>query len=210
MSHVTPEKRALRPGGPTRTRADRARSEPMAVVPVGDGCYDVVAADDRVYTVDLPADACTCPDHRHRGVRCKHLRRVALDVVEGRVPAPGERAATCAACGAAFFAPEETTDPAYCAACTLRPGEAVVDRDREDLVVVVRTTDRRAAETPIPGTGYTVADYPANRAYDADDAVVEVLYPLPADLDPDDVEPRHLKTYSFPRGRLERRSHPTS
>jgi len=30
------------------------------------------------YTVDGRRGRCTCPDHEHRGARCKHLRRVAL------------------------------------------------------------------------------------------------------------------------------------
>jgi hypothetical protein len=202
---ATTDKRALSPGGPRDTRADRARSEAMAVVAVGDGSYDVISEDDHVYTVDLGDGTCTCPDYRIRGARCKHLRRVAIDVTEGRAPPPGMRDATCSDCGREFFVAESTADPVYCEDCTLRPGEAVADRESDDLVVVARTTNRRADCTPIHGTEYTVASYPGNADYDPADQVVEVLYPLPSGIDPDDIQPRHLRTYSFPRGRLERR-----
>ncbi|MFB6218496.1 MAG: SWIM zinc finger family protein [Halobacteriaceae archaeon] len=194
---------ALDPGAGEATRAQRARSEPMGVAPLGGGEYDVVTGDDerQVYTVDLPAGRCTCPDARLRGARCKHLRRVAIEVTEGRVPAPGERAARCGACGRPLHAGAEEPDPVYCGACTLRPGETVVDRETEDLLVVVETTDSRARGTPVRGTGYTVATYPGNRGYAPDDRVIEAIYPQPAGTDPREDPPR---AYSFPRGRLRR------
>lgn len=199
------ERRALTPGGPTRTRAERARSEPMAVAAIGDGYYDVVTHDDHVYTVNLPAERCTCPDSRIRGAKCKHVRRVELDVAEGRLPPPGERAADCNECGRRFFVDEDEGDPVYCASCTLQPAEPVVDRESGDLVFVVRSTDRRADEVPVPGTDHTVAEYPGNERYDPAEPVVEAVYPLPAGLEPDEVAARHLKRYSFPRRRLTRR-----
>lgn len=199
------ERRALTPGGPRDTRAERARSEPMAVVPVGDGYYDVVTEEDHVYTVSLPAGRCTCPDSRIRGARCKHLRRAAMDVSAGRVPPPGRREAECAECDRSFFAEEDAPDPVYCAECTLRTGEAVIDRETGDLVIVVRSTDRRAEEVPVPGTDHAVADHPTNEGYDPGEPVVEAVYPLPAGIEPDDVAARHLRRYSFPRRRLTRR-----
>ena len=39
------------------------------------------------YTVDMVAETCDCPDALHRGVRCKHARRV--DYARGAVPIPG-------------------------------------------------------------------------------------------------------------------------
>ena len=39
------------------------------------------------YTVDAIAETCDCPDALHRGVRCKHQRRV--DFARGAVPIPG-------------------------------------------------------------------------------------------------------------------------
>jgi hypothetical protein len=203
---VADDVRALRPESGSGTRSQRALSEPMAVVALGGGEYDVVTADGErpVYTVDLPAGTCTCPDHRMRGARCKHLRRVAIDVTAGRVPAPGQRAAACGACGRPLHVEEGVPDPVYCDDCTLRPGETVLDRETEDLLVVVRTTDRRARGTPIRGTGYTVATYPGNDGYDAEDRVVEVVYPLASDVTPDDVARRPPRRYAFPRGRLKR------
>jgi hypothetical protein len=178
----------------------------MAVIPLGNGEYDVVTGDDRrtVYTVSLPARECTCPDSRLRDARCKHLRRVAIEITEGRVPAPGQRTAVCDGCGERLFAAADAPDPVYCRGCTLRPGETVLDRATDDLLVVVRTTDRRANAVSIPGTEYTVATYPGNDGYDPDDRVVEVVYPLPSDADPDDVAERPPRRYSFPRGRLRR------
>jgi hypothetical protein len=200
------EVHALKPESGSATRAQRALSEAMAVVALGGGEYDVVTEDGEraVYTVDLPAGRCTCPDHRMRGARCKHLRRVAIDVTAGRVPAPGERAATCADCSARFHADAADPDPVYCSACRLRPGETVLDRATDDLLVVVRTTDRRAHETPVPGTGYTVASYPGNERYERTDRVVEVVYPLAGDADPESVAAKPPHVYSFPRGRLRR------
>ena len=32
----------------------------------------------REHVVDLAADRCTCPDHRHRGAECYHLRRAKI------------------------------------------------------------------------------------------------------------------------------------
>jgi hypothetical protein len=178
----------------------------MAVLALGGGEYDVVTAGDRraVYTVDLPSGSCTCMDYRVRGARCKHLRRVAIDVAAGRVPGPGERVAACGACGARLHVAADAADPVYCRHCTLSPGEFVLDRETDDLLVVVRTTDRSAGETLIEGTGHTVASYPGNEAYGTADRVVEAVYPPPASADADAVARRPPRRYSFPRGRLRR------
>jgi hypothetical protein len=53
----------------------------MVIVPEGGGTglFDVYSARDghnEVYTVDLREERCTCPDHTHREVECKHIRRV--------------------------------------------------------------------------------------------------------------------------------------
>lgn len=199
-----PERVALDPGGRDETRAERARSEPMAVVPIGGGCYDVVSGADQVYTVDLVDGRCTCADYRYRRARCKHLRRVAIDVTERRVPAPGQRAATCGDCGRRVFVEETRPDPVYCEDCDLVTGDFVRDREAGTLLVVVRPTTRRADEVSVPGREQTVAEYAGNEAYDPADPVVEVVYPLPAGLDPDELRDHHLRRYSFPRGRLER------
>ncbi|MFC3477952.1 SWIM zinc finger family protein [Halobacterium litoreum] len=185
-------------------RSRRAREEPMRVSALGDSRYEVATAPGNVYEVDLDAGRCACPDHQFRGVRCKHLRRVALEVTAGNVPAPGERAAGCAACGDLCFVPEADPDPVYCGDCTLAPGETVVDRELGKLVVVVETTDRRADEVEIAGRDWTVAEHHSNRDYDPRDVVVDVLFPLGRGVSPEDVTPEKLKRYSFPRGRLRR------
>jgi hypothetical protein len=63
----------------------------MAVRPLGDGRYAVESKRDVTYVVDLDARRCSCPDHEIRGVRCKHMRRVAIEITEGRLPAPEEQ-----------------------------------------------------------------------------------------------------------------------
>lgn len=179
--------------------------ERMAVTPLGGGVYEVESQSGNTYSVDLPGGRCTCPDHNFRGVRCKHLRRVAVEVTEGLVPPPGEKAATCANCGEETFVDEGNEGPHLCETCELAPGEMAVDRETGDLLVVVRTTARRADRVTIPDRETTVADYPTNRGYRPDDVVVEAMYPVPAGLGSDDLRPYHLRRYSFPRGRLARR-----
>lgn len=194
---------ALSPGGSTATRADRARSERMAVTAIGGGQYDVATEFDTRYTVDLPRSTCTCPDYRHRDARCKHLRRVAIDVTEGRVPPPGQREDACTSCERPVYVSEDEPTPVYCTECTLETGRFVRDRERGDLLVVARTTRKRANEVEVPGWDTTVADYPTNRDYPESDLVVEVLYPISAGIAPEDLTARDLKKYAFPRSRLD-------
>ncbi len=182
-------------------RSQRARTEQMTVRPLGGGVYEVRSESGHTYTVDLPGSRCTCPDHVYRRAVCKHLRRVAMEVTAGRVPAPGEKAVECRVCGREFFVDERDAGPFVCEDCDVRPGEFVVDRETDAVVVVVRRTDRPAHSVAVPGDG-TVADYPTNEGYPEDDPVVEVVYPLPAGLDPESVEARHLRRYSFPLSRL--------
>jgi hypothetical protein len=69
------------------------------------------------------------------------------------------------------------------------------------VLVVARVTDRPADVVRIADANCTVAEYPTNEGYPADDLVVEVVYPFShpqrsfADL------PR----YSFPHSRLDTR-----
>jgi hypothetical protein len=179
--------------------------ERMAVTPIRGGIYEVESQSGNVYSVDLPGGRCTCPDHNFRGVRCKHLRRVAMEVNEGLVPPPGKETVACANCGEETVVDEPAGAFHVCKTCWLSPGEAVIDCETGDLLVVVRTTDRRTDEVTIRGADVTVAEYPTNEGYRADDVVVEAMYPVPAGLDTDDLKPHHLRRYSFPRGRLARR-----
>ncbi|NIB98131.1 SWIM zinc finger family protein [Halobacterium sp. R2-5] len=204
---------------PPDERSRRARHEEMVVRARGDGTYEVESPSGSVYDVDLDDGECSCPDHQYRHTRCKHLRRVAIEITLGEVPAPGERDAACAACGDDLFVDREaqrasgsrtqpgdadTVDPVYCEDCTLETGETVVDRETGKLVVVVESTDDRASDVRIAGRGWSVADHYSNRDYDRDDRVVDVLYPLDRGVSPDDISPRDLRRYAFPRGRLER------
>ena len=177
-------------------RAARAWTERMAVRPRADGRYAVDSQSGATYVVDLPEGDCTCPDHEIRGERCKHLRRVAIEVTAGRVPAPGRRAVACENCGVGTFVPEAADPPLLCDACDLDPGERVVDRETGDALIVYRVTDRRADETWIEAADTTVADYPTNSAYPDDDLVVEVVYA--GDTERRD-DPRR---YAFPLSRL--------
>lgn len=182
-------------------RSARAWTEAMAVRPLGGGRYAVDSQSGATYVVSLPEGDCTCPDHEIRGVRCKHIRRVAIEVNRGEVPPPGKVEGECAACGREAFVPEDE-HPRLCAECHLEPGDVARDRETGDLVVVARVTDERADEVRIETADATVADYPSNRGYPEDDLVVEVVYPFSADPD---VGFDDLPRYSFPHSRLERR-----
>ena len=69
-------------------RTARALTEYMAVLSEGDGTemFTIVGQNGGTYTVDGRRGRCTCPDHEHRGARCKHLRRAAF--ATGTRPVP--------------------------------------------------------------------------------------------------------------------------
>jgi hypothetical protein len=185
---LAPDPRELDP------RAARAWTESMAVTPLGGGCYRV-DTDHGEYTVDLPGRRCTCPDHRYRHERCKHSRRVAIEINLGRVPAPGQRRADCAVCGHEAFVPE-TGDVPLCADCRLDDGDVAVDRETGDTLVVRRVRPDRADEYVIEATGRTVAAHDTNDRYPADDLVVDVVYLG------DELRNREPRVYAFPYSRL--------
>jgi hypothetical protein len=170
----------------------------MAVRPLGGGRYAVDSQSGATYVVDLPAGSCTCPDHQIRGERCKHLRRVAIEITTRRLPAPGKRAAVCDACGIDTFVPEAAGPPDLCPACRLEPGDIVSDRETDDRLVVARVTPARADAVVVEGVGETVADYATNEGYPVDDLVVEAVYL--GDL----ARRESPRRYSFPLSRLER------
>ena len=178
-------------------RSVRAWTERMAVRQLPDGRYAVSGESDATYVVDLEAGRCTCPDHEIRGERCKHVRRVALEVTQRRVPPPGRRARRCAVCTTSL----DRTDPGeppLCPDCRPEPGEVVVDAESGARLLVVSVTDRRADEVGVPGRGWSVADHPTNRGYDPADPVVEVVYP-------EDVRSAGSpRRYAFPASRLVR------
>jgi len=70
-------------------RTERALTEYISVLPDGDGAdvYTVVGENGGTYRVDGREQRCTCPDHQHRNVRCKHIRRVAFATGAEPIPA---------------------------------------------------------------------------------------------------------------------------
>ena len=172
-------------------RALRARTEPMTVRPLRDRRY-VVETDGGTYVVDVERRTCTCPDHAIRGARCKHLRRVAIEITEGRVPAPHERPAVCAVCGRETFVPLDAAGPQLCDRHGFTAGDVVTDRETGSTLVVVATTGRRA-DAVETREGRLVADYETNRRYGRHEPVVDAVYL-------DDRPPR--RRYRFPASRL--------
>jgi hypothetical protein len=65
----------------------------MDIALVGIGRYAVATQSGGEYRVDVVERDCTCPDwieHEPRG-GCKHMRRVNLEILAGRVPRPDGR-----------------------------------------------------------------------------------------------------------------------
>jgi hypothetical protein len=168
----------------------------MAVRPLRDGRYAVETAGG-TYVVDLDARTCTCPDHQLRGARCKHRRRVALEVTERLVPPPGQRTAVCAVCGGRTFVPTAFDGPALCARHDLQPGELVRDRETGDRLIVVAATGERADRVET-AEGRLVADYPTNADYGPHEPVFRAVYLDSLRRDGD------VKRYAFPASRLQR------
>ena len=177
-------------------RAARAWIERMAVRPIGGGRYAVDSQSGATYVVDLPESRCSCPDHEIRQERCKHLRRVAIEVTSHRVPPPGKRRATCAQCGVETFVPEAAGEPSLCGSCTFESGDIVLDRETGDRLVVAHVTTERADEYVIESADCTVAEYETNAGYPGDDLVVEATYLG------DTVRRERLRVYAFPHSRL--------
>ncbi|MFC3959006.1 SWIM zinc finger family protein [Halovivax cerinus] len=183
-------------------RSRRARTEPMAVMALGDGLYEV-ETEDTTYLVDVASGRCSCPDHIFRGARCKHVRRVAIEITEGLAPPPGQLAVECHDCTETVFVDEDDDGPVYCDRHALSPGDAARDRETDALVTVVSVSDRRADATAVPATGESVAKYGTNAEYDGDVPVVAAVYPH-ATVRRNGPVPRELQVYLFPRTRLER------
>ncbi|WP_435074000.1 SWIM zinc finger family protein [Halorubrum sp. HHNYT27] len=180
-------------------RSARAVTEEMTVRPLRDRRY-VVETDGGTYVVALDAGTCTCPDHAIRGFRCKHLRRVAMEVTAGSIPAPNERVGVCAVCGAETFVPLDAGRSHLCARHDFEPGDLVRDRETDERVVVVAvTTDR--ADAYRTEEGRLVDEYATNAAYGAHEPVVEAVYV-------DAIRPGRgitdCKRYAFPASRLVR------
>jgi hypothetical protein len=146
----------------------------MAVRPLRDGRY-AVETDGGTYVVGLDARTCTCPDHRLRGARCKHRRRVAIEVTAEFVPPPDRRTAVCAVCGGRTFVPRAFDGPALCSCHDHRPGSLVCDRETGDRLIVVSATGERADRVET-GEGHPVADHPTNTHYGRQEPVFRAVY----------------------------------
>lgn len=199
MTHpsTTPASRGSR----AAARSVRARIEPMTVRPLRDGRY-VVETAGGTYVVDADDRTCTCPDHSIRHARCKHLRRVANDLTEGRLPRPDERTSACAVCGEGLFVPRFSPGPTLCGTHELDPGDLVQDRETGRLLVVVDATGERA-DDHLTDQGRLVAEYETNANYGAHEPVFRAVYL--ASLSPGDTDALgEAKRYSFPASRLRR------
>ena len=169
----------------------------MTVRPLRDSRY-VVERGDGTYVVDLEGRTCTCPDHAIRGAHCKHLRRVAIEVTENRVPAPDRRTSACAVCGERLFVPRYDPGPSLCERHDHAPGDVVRDRENGRLLVVVSAAGDRADATRTDERRL-VSEYPTNAAYGRHEPVFEAVYVGSLSAG-DDVESE--KRYSFPASRL--------
>ncbi|WP_203229147.1 SWIM zinc finger family protein [Halobellus captivus] len=177
----------------------------MTVRPLRDGRY-VVETAGGTYVVDVERETCTCPDSAIRGVRCKHRRRVALEIEAGLVPGPNERERVCAVCGGRAFVPDDGDErsredpadhPALCERHERAPGELVRDRETGSLLVVADALGTRADATQTT-EGRLVSSYESNAAYGGHEPVFAVVYvdSLPVD----DVS--DSRRYLFPASRL--------
>ena len=205
-AHTPASRKESLPVPPDETlddRSRRAREERMAVTAFGTNVYEVASESGYTYLVDVGAGRCTCPDHVIRGERCKHLRRVAIEITEGRVPPPGHVARSCRVCGDETFVRNDADPPFYCDRHRLSVGDRVRDRETGVSVVVVSVSDRRADEVTVTATGELVADYAGNEGYPRDDPVVGVVYPESVRMTPEGARPPELRVYSFPYSRLE-------
>ncbi|WP_425604217.1 SWIM zinc finger family protein [Halobellus salinisoli] len=157
-------------------RAYRARTEPMTVRPLRDGRY-VVETDGGTYVVDVERESCTCPDSAIRGARCKHRRRVELEIDARLVPGPNERERVCAVCGGRAFVPIETErdSPVLCERHDRAPGDLVRDRETGSLLVVVDALGQRADATRTE-EGRLVSAYETNAAYGGHEPVFAAVY----------------------------------
>jgi len=182
-------------------RGQRAWTEEMAIRPLGDE-YVVDSQSGMTYIVDLQEGSCTCPDQTIRGLTCKHLRRVAIEITLGRLSPPGMVSADCVACGRPTWVERDGTDLPFCRACRFEPGETVIDRNTGDRLVVTGLSGTPANEITLAATGNTVAAHPTNEGYPADDPVIEVVYARALDREN---EPRR---YLFPHSRLESSDRP--
>lgn len=181
-------------------RTRRARAEAMAIRPLRDGRY-VVETAGGTYVVDVENGRCTCPDSAIRHARCKHLRRAAIEINEGLIPAPGERTSVCAVCGRRTFVPMFDPAPALCERHDHAAGDLVRDRETKSLLVVVDATGERADESATEN-GTLVADYESNADYGRHEPVFAAVYVDSLPLSGGVADLAGRTRYRFPASRL--------
>lgn len=168
----------------------------MAVKPFG-GAYLVDAEDEGTQFVRLGDGACSCGGGDGDD-RCKHLRRVAIEINLGRVPPPSGRSISCQGCASAVDVSVADDPPHLCPDCAVAPGDLVVDRegDASTPLLVVSGPGLPAEDVTVPGTDVTVAAYDCNDEYRARAPVVEAVFPQSVSTD------RPPRRYLFPVPRL--------
>lgn len=168
----------------------------MTLRPLWDGRL-VVETDGGTYVVDSAHERCTCPDHAIRGVRCKHLRRVAIDAAAGYIPPEGMREGVCAICGQPQYVGIDQST-ALCQTHSFERGELVVDRETGVLLVVVEQTTTRTDRSRTDD-GRLIADVETNENYGGHEPVIEAVYASALASAPTGQSP---KRYGFPASRL--------
>jgi len=93
-------------------RDARALTECMTTLSLGGNIYSVTTESGSEYRVDAQEGRCTCPDHKHRDVRCKHIRRLAF--ATGSEPIPS-------------WVNTEAVDPLLGEHCEQTPRQAAAD-----------------------------------------------------------------------------------
>ena len=184
-------------------RSRRAWSESMSVVALGRGQYTVEVESGNEYLVDVEEGRCSCPDHVIRGVRCKHMRRVAIEITAGRVAPPSFVPSTCASCGGFALVQPGASEPHLCDVHRVSVGDRARDRETGEVVLVVAVSPLRADEVAVPGSETSVAAYETNEAYPDADPVVGAVYPS-VRVTASGARPDELRVYSFPVSRLKR------
>lgn len=76
-------------------RTRRATNEQMDVLFTGIGTYIIHSESGNQYEVDIFETSCTCPDWQDSTTtaRCKHIRRIDMEIEAGTVPRPDGRIA---------------------------------------------------------------------------------------------------------------------
>jgi hypothetical protein len=86
MSHSEPLPPTENHPSTDRTgRTQRACTQDMTIQALLDGRYQVIAQSGQTYFVTPDTNTCSCPDPASK---CKHLRRVKLDIAFGELPHP--------------------------------------------------------------------------------------------------------------------------